>query len=93
MGTWQSIYLWEHRFESKNRSIHLHAIGEKKKLFIINNQYNLNMNPYLLKEEELKELSAKIEGWEILTNHIEKEFYIQRLHRSILFHDKSCFNL
>ena len=29
LGTWQSIYLWEHRFGSKNRSIHLHAIGEK----------------------------------------------------------------
>tara|TARA_B100000131_G_C18104223_1_gene607145 strand:+ start:906 stop:1358 length:453 start_codon:yes stop_codon:yes gene_type:complete len=29
LGIWQSVYLWEHRFDKKNRSIHLHAIGEK----------------------------------------------------------------
>ena len=29
LGTWQSIYLCEHRVERKNRSIHIHAIGEK----------------------------------------------------------------
>ena len=32
------------------------------------------MNPYLLKEEEIKELSAKIEGWEITNHHIQKNF-------------------
>ena len=32
------------------------------------------MNPYLLKEEEIKELSAKIEGWEITNHHIQKIF-------------------
>ncbi len=29
LGTWQAIYLWEHRFISKNRSISVHIIGEK----------------------------------------------------------------
>ena len=29
------------------------------------------MKPYLLENEELKELSAKIGGWRIMTNHIE----------------------
>ena len=32
------------------------------------------MKPYLLKDEELKELSAKIKGWVIMDNHIEREF-------------------
>ena len=32
------------------------------------------MKPYLLQNEELKELSAKIGGWGIRQNHIEKEF-------------------
>ena len=32
------------------------------------------MKPYLLQNEELKELVAKIPGWEIMQNHIEKEF-------------------
>ena len=30
LGTWQSIYLWEHRFDQKQRIINLHIIGEKK---------------------------------------------------------------
>ena len=29
LGTWQAIYLWEHRFSPKERSISLHIIGEK----------------------------------------------------------------
>ena len=29
LGTWQAIYLWEHRFIPKNRSISVHIIGEK----------------------------------------------------------------
>jgi len=29
LGIWQSIYLWEHRFEKKERSISVHLIGEK----------------------------------------------------------------
>ena len=29
LGTWQAIYLWEHRFYQKQRSISIHIIGEK----------------------------------------------------------------
>ena len=29
LGTWQAIYLWEHRFNTKKRSISVHIIGEK----------------------------------------------------------------
>ena len=29
LGTWQAIYLWEHRFVRKERSINVHIIGEK----------------------------------------------------------------
>ena len=29
LGTWQAIYLWEHRFSAKERSINVHIIGEK----------------------------------------------------------------
>ena len=29
LGTWQGIYLWEHRFGPKERSISVHIIGEK----------------------------------------------------------------
>ena len=29
LGTWQAIYLWEHRFSPKERSISIHIIGEK----------------------------------------------------------------
>ena len=32
------------------------------------------MKPYLFKEEEIKELSAKIPGWEIHQKHIERNF-------------------
>tara|TARA_S200000501_G_scaffold355646_1_gene377572 strand:- start:166 stop:642 length:477 start_codon:yes stop_codon:yes gene_type:complete len=35
LGTWQAIYLWEHRFSPKERSISIHIIGEK-----ISNIYN-----------------------------------------------------
>ena len=28
LGTWQAIYLWEHRILHNSRKIHLHAIGE-----------------------------------------------------------------
>ena len=31
IGVWQAIYLWEHRFERKERLINIHAIGEKNK--------------------------------------------------------------
>ena len=29
LGTWQAIYLWEHRFRQKERSLSIHIIGEK----------------------------------------------------------------
>ena len=29
LGTWQAIYLWEHRFSSKERNLSIHIIGEK----------------------------------------------------------------
>ena len=32
------------------------------------------MKPYLLQNEELKELITKIPGWKIISNHIEREF-------------------
>ena len=32
------------------------------------------MKPYLLQNEELKDLLAKIPRWEIISNHIEREF-------------------
>ena len=30
LGTWQAIYLWEHRFSRRERSINVHIIGEKE---------------------------------------------------------------
>ena len=30
LGTWQAVYLWEHRFNPKKRNLNLHIIGEKK---------------------------------------------------------------
>ena len=29
LGTWQAVYLWEHRIDQKERIINLHIIGEK----------------------------------------------------------------
>ena len=30
LGTWQAVYLWEHRFDQKERVLNLHVIGEKR---------------------------------------------------------------
>ena len=30
LGTWQAIYLWEHRFDQKERVLNAHIIGEKR---------------------------------------------------------------
>jgi len=30
LGTWQAVYLWEHRFDQKERIINVHIVGEKK---------------------------------------------------------------
>ncbi len=29
LGTWQAIYLWEHRYNKHSRTVSCHAIGEK----------------------------------------------------------------
>ena len=29
LGLWQAIYLWEHRFEDRVRTLNIHLIGEK----------------------------------------------------------------
>jgi secondary thiamine-phosphate synthase enzyme len=29
LGTWQAVYLWEHRFDQKRRVLNVHIIGEK----------------------------------------------------------------
>ena len=31
LGTWQAVYLWEHRFDQKERVLNVHIIGEKNK--------------------------------------------------------------
>ena len=33
LGTWQAIYLWEHRLTPKERSISVHIIGEKIQIY------------------------------------------------------------
>ena len=30
LGVWQAVYLWEHRFDKKERIINVHIIGEKR---------------------------------------------------------------
>jgi len=30
LGTWQAVYLWEHRFDQKERVLKVHIIGEKR---------------------------------------------------------------
>ena len=30
LGTWQAVYLWEHRFDQKERKLNVHIIGEKR---------------------------------------------------------------
>ena len=36
LGTWQAVYLWEHRFDQKERVLNVHVIGEKRQ-----NTYNI----------------------------------------------------
>ena len=36
LGTWQAVYLWEHRFDQKVRVLIVHIIGEKRQ-----NNYNV----------------------------------------------------
>ena len=30
LGVWQAVYLWEHRFDKKERIINVHIIGDKR---------------------------------------------------------------
>ena len=46
------------------------------------------MKPYLLRNEELKELVAKIQGWEINSNHIEREFNFENFIEAFSFMTK-----
>ena len=34
LGIWQAVYLWEHRFEKKVRTINVHIIGERNEKFL-----------------------------------------------------------
>ena len=46
------------------------------------------MKPYLLQNEELKELSANIRGWIIMANHIEREFFFSNFIEAFSFMTK-----
>ena len=49
------------------------------------------MKPYLLQNEELKELVAKIPRWEIISNHIEREFQFDNFIEAFSFMTKIAF--
>ena len=34
LGMWQAVYLWEHRFEQKVRTINVHIIGERNAKYL-----------------------------------------------------------
>ena len=46
------------------------------------------MKPYLLHNEELKELIAKIPGWKIISNYIEREFKFDNFIEAFAFMTK-----
>jgi len=46
------------------------------------------MKPYLLKNEELKELIVKTPGWVIMSNHIEREFNFENFVEAFSFMTK-----
>ena len=46
------------------------------------------MKPYLMQNEELKELVAKIPGWKIMDDHIEKEFNFKNFVEAFSFMTK-----
>ena len=49
------------------------------------------MKPYLLQNSELKELPAKIDGWEIKSKHIEREFNFNNFVEAFSFMTKIAF--
>ena len=46
------------------------------------------MKPYLLKGEEIKELAAKLPGWEIHTDYIERNIIFQNFVEAFSFMTK-----
>ena len=46
------------------------------------------MKPYLIQNEGLKELVSKIPGWEITSNHIEREFIFDNFIEAFSFMTK-----
>ena len=46
------------------------------------------MKPYLLKEEEIKELTAKIPNWEIHPNHLERNIIFENFVNAFSFMTK-----
>ncbi len=52
LGTWQAIYLWEHRYAGNRRHINLHAIGEVLKSQ--NKRHDENINYLLAKTDPSK---------------------------------------
>ena len=46
------------------------------------------MKPYLLQNEELKELPAKIRGWKVMKNQIKKEFNFNNFREAFSFMTK-----
>ena len=49
------------------------------------------MKPYLLQNDELKELSTKTPGWEVKTNYIEREFNFDDFIEAFTFMTKIAF--
>ena len=65
---------------------------KETQIFIIDNR-NIKylMKPYLLQDEELKELVAKIPGWEINSKHIEREFNFNNFIEAFSFMTQIAF--
>ena len=49
------------------------------------------MNPYLLQNDELIELVAKLPEWKIMSNHIEREFNFGNFIEAFSFMTKIAF--
>ena len=51
----------------------------------------IEMKPYLLKNEEIKELGAKLPGWEISSKYIERNFTFKNFIEAFSFMTKVAF--
>tara|TARA_Y100000766_G_C18325909_1_gene327806 strand:+ start:161 stop:451 length:291 start_codon:yes stop_codon:yes gene_type:complete len=49
------------------------------------------MKPYLLQNDELREISTKLQGWKIVVNHIEREFNFSNFIEAFSFMTKIAF--